>query len=93
MTPQIRSSRAAVLMPEPAIHNRESRSAASLLTFFVLAFAWSWACWLMAPAIKVNAPVAGTVLSLVGGFGPSLAAVAVMVCCTGKAGLRLPSDA
>lgn len=55
MTPQIPSSRGTVLMPEPAAHDGESRSAASLLSFFALAFAWSWACWLLAPAIQVNA--------------------------------------
>jgi len=88
MTPQMPSPPGAVVMPNPAVHDGETRSAASLLTFFALAFAWSWACWLLARAIKADAPVAATVLSLVGGFGPSLAAVVVMANCAGKAGLR-----
>lgn len=88
MTVQMPSAPGAVVMPEPAVHDDEIRSAASLLTFFALAFAWSWACWLLAAAIKADAPVAATVLSLVGGFGPSLAAVVVMTYCAGKAGLR-----
>jgi membrane protease YdiL (CAAX protease family) len=88
MTQSLPPASAAVVMPEPAVHADESRSAASLLSFFALAFAWSWACWLIAQALKVNAPVAATVLSLVGGFGPTLAAVVVMATCAGKAGLR-----
>ena len=88
MTVQMPSAPGAVVMPGPAVHNDEKRSAASLLSFFALAFAWSWACWLIAAAIKADAPVAATVLSLVGGFGPSLAAVVVMAYCAGKAGLR-----
>ena len=88
MTPQMPSARGAVLKPELNVHDGESQSAASLLSFFALAFTWSWACWLLAPAVKSEVPVAGTVLSLVGGFGPSLAAVVVVAACAGKAGLR-----
>ena len=63
-------------------------SAASLLVFFALAFAWSWTCWLLAPALKVHSPVAAITLSLAGGFGPSLAAVAVVAYGDGLSGLR-----
>ena len=70
------------------MHGEENRSAASLLTFFALAFAWSWACWLLVPTLQVDLPLAATVLSLAGGFGPSLAAVAVVAYCSGMAGLR-----
>jgi len=88
MTVQMPSSPGAVVVPDPAIHDGESRSAASLLTFFALAFAWSWACWLLAPWVKAGAPIAGTSLSLVGGFGPSLAAVGLVAHSSGIAGLR-----
>jgi len=88
MTPQLPSSTAAVVMPKPAVHDGETRSFACLLIFFALAFAWSWACWLLAPGVKVDAPVAATVLSLVGGFGPSLAAVGMVAYGSGSAGLR-----
>lgn len=88
MTSHMPSSRGALLKPELDVHDGESRSAASLLSFFALAFAWSWACWFLAPAVKSEAPVAGTVLSLVGGFGPSLAALVVVAFISGMAGLR-----
>ena len=65
-----------------------SPTAASLLTFFALAFAWSWACWWLAPALEVDTPVLATALSLTGGFGPSLAALAVVTYWNGTAGLR-----
>ena len=53
-------------------------SAAALLAFFALAFALSWTCWLLAPALKVDFPVEAAALSLTGDFGSSLAAVAVV---------------
>ena len=59
-----------------------------LLTFFVLAFAWSGSCWWLAPALKVDAPVTATVLSLAGDFGPSLAAVVIVAYGSGGVGLR-----
>ncbi len=76
------------MISEPAVRRGETRSAASVLTFFTLAFAWTWTCWLLAPALKVDAPVAATALSLAGGFGPSLAAVVVVAYCSGIAGLH-----
>ena len=72
----------------PVEHAGETSSAARLLTFFALAFAWSWTCWLLAPVLQADFPVVATALSLAGGFGPSLAAVAVMACGRGSAGLR-----
>ena len=66
-----------------------SQPTASLLTFFVLAFAWSWTCWLLASAFKVDAPIAAIVLSLAASIGPSLAAVLVMSYSNGRAGLRV----
>lgn len=63
-------------------------STAFLLTFFALAFAWSWSCWFFAPELKADFPVAATTLSLAGGFGPSLAAVVLVACRSGSTGLR-----
>ena len=88
MKPLLPSSAGAVVVLEPAVQDGGSRSAASLLTFFALAFAWSWACWLLAPAVRVDAPIAATALSLAGGFGPSLAAVVLVAYSSGMAGLR-----
>ena len=82
------SSSGAVASFAPALRCGETRSAASLLVFFALAFAWSWTCWLLAPALKVHSPVAAITLSFAGGFGPSLAAVAVVAYGDGMSGLR-----
>ena len=65
-----------------------SSSTACLLTFFTLAFAWSWVCWWLAPTLEADTPVLATVLSLTGGFGPSLAALAMVTYFNGTAGLR-----
>jgi hypothetical protein len=34
-----------------------------LPAFFALAFAWSWTCWLLAPAIKARSALVAGVLS------------------------------
>ncbi|MEO7105276.1 MAG: hypothetical protein ABIZ09_02790 [Rhodoferax sp.] len=78
MNQQLPSTPATVVSSEPAQHDDEARSVASLLAFSALAFAWSWTCWLLAPLFKADAPTAGTVMSLAGGFGPSLAAPVVV---------------
>ena len=59
-----------------------------MLTFFALAFAWSWTFWLLAPALKADFPVTSITMSLMGGFGPSLAALVIVACSSGTAGLR-----
>lgn len=58
-----------------------------LSIFFVLTFAWSWSCWLLAPVVRAESGVASGVLFFLGGFGPSLAAVAVVAVEGGRAGL------
>ena len=88
MTQQMPSSPGADAICTANMRDSETRSAASLLTFFALAFAWSWACWLLAAGVKEGLPVAAAVLSLLGGFGPSLAAVVLVARSTGSAGLR-----
>jgi len=59
-----------------------------LLGFCVLTFAWSWACWLLSPAVKPQAPWLATLLMFAGGFGPSAAAVVVVWTTRRRAGLR-----
>lgn len=58
------------------------------LTFFALAFAWSWSCWLLAPVVKFDSSFASSALFFLGGFGPSLAAVTVVGMTGGRDGLR-----
>jgi membrane protease YdiL (CAAX protease family) len=75
-------------MSGPPVDVHEPPSAWALLAFFALAFAWSWTCWLLAPALKADFPMASTTLALAGGFGPSLAAVAMVAYSSGTAGLH-----
>ena len=65
-----------------------SSSAGNLVAFFAFAFAWSWACWLLAPELKAYSPAAAIGLALAAGIGPSLAAVLVVGFSRGRAGLR-----
>jgi len=88
MTLHTPSSPSEVATFVPAACGGETCSAASLLTFFALAFAWSWTCWMIAPALKVDYPDASITLSLTGGFGPSVSALVVVACGSGGAGLR-----
>lgn len=63
-------------------------SSKQLLTFFALAFAWSWTCWLLAPVVKFDSNFASSALFFLGGFGPSLAAVTVVGMTGGRDCLR-----
>lgn len=63
-------------------------SAHALLAFFGLAFAWSWAFWLLSSLLQAASPITATALFMLGGFGPSLAAVAVVARYGGRSGLR-----
>lgn len=56
--------------------------------FITLAFAWSWGCWLLASVLKGQSSLLVTVLMWLGGFGPSLAAIALVWQERGLAGLR-----
>lgn len=51
---------------------------APLLGYFVLAFTWSWTFWLLSPLFKPQSPWLAMLLMFAGGFGPSVAAVAVV---------------
>jgi uncharacterized protein len=76
-------------MTDSALHRSSTGSAKALLSFFTLAFAWSWTFWMLSPLLKAASPIAATALFMVGGFGPSLAAVAVVARHGGSNGLRL----
>jgi membrane protease YdiL (CAAX protease family) len=58
------------------------------VAFLVIAFAWSWSCWLSAPFIKAHSDLIARVLSALGSFGPGLAAVAVIGWRGGRPSLR-----
>ncbi len=59
-----------------------------LLVFFELTFAWSWGCWLLSSIVKPQFPSLAGALFLAGGFGPSIAAIAVVRYVGGRDGLR-----
>jgi len=59
-----------------------------LLVFFALAFAWSWICWLMSSFVKPQSPSLAGAFFLAGGFGPGIAAIAVVSYVGGRNGLR-----
>ncbi len=69
-------------------HRNSSGFRPPLLGFFTFAFAWSWVCWLLSAIVKPQWPLLAGVLFLVGGFGPSIAAIAVVSCVRGRNGLR-----
>ena len=52
---------------------------APLLSYFGLTFAWSWVCWALSSVIRPQLPWLATLLMFVGSFGPSLAAIVVVV--------------
>jgi uncharacterized protein len=59
-----------------------------LLAFFALAFAWSWACWLLSSVVRPQLPTLGMVLFIAGSFGPGIAASAVVRYASGQDGLH-----
>jgi uncharacterized protein len=75
-------------MSDPALHRDATGSAHALLAFFGLAFAWSWAFWLLSLLLTAASPITATALFMLGGFGPSLAAVTVVARYGGRSGLR-----
>jgi uncharacterized protein len=65
-----------------------NRSVKLLSGFFALTFAWSWACWLLAPIVKTDSSYVSSALFFLGGVGPSLAAVTLVAMNGGRAGLH-----
>lgn len=60
----------------------------AILAFFALAFGWSWGIGAAATQVGAQLSVMSTVLMMVAGFGPSLAAVAIMAMVSRGTGLR-----
>lgn len=75
-------------MVVPPVPRGQSEYPATLIAFLVFAFAWSWSCWQLSPLLKPGSPMLATALGLIGGFGPSLAAVVVVAHQGGWVGLR-----
>lgn len=75
-------------MSDPALNRDATGSITSTLTFFALGFMGSLAFWLLSPLLKAESAIAATGLFFVGGFGPSIAALAVVARHGGCAGLR-----
>lgn len=64
------------------------RSARAIVAFFAFTFGWTWSLWGVSAVLKPQAETLSTVLFLTSAFGPSLAAIAVMMIFEGRAGLR-----
>ena len=69
-------------------HHGRSGSKPRLLAFFALAFAWSWACWLLSSVVRPPLPAVGSMLIIAGSFGPGIAAIAVVRYTGGPDGLH-----
>lgn len=69
-------------------HHRKSGVYLRLLAFFALAFAWSWAFWLLASVVRPRLPTVGIMLFIAGSFGPGIAAIAVVRYAGGQDGLH-----
>jgi uncharacterized protein len=66
----------------------------ALAAFFILAFAWAWGCWsylvITTPPGGMQAGISPAffLLAILGGFGPSLAAIVLSVVLDGRAGVK-----
>lgn len=63
------------------------RSVLAISSFFVFTFAWSWLFGFAAIYTKVDEPILSVVLSMVSGFGPSIAALFTIIFYGGRSGL------
>jgi uncharacterized protein len=64
-----------------------THSIVAITSFFVLTFAWSWLLGFTAIYTKSSVPVFSMALSIISGFGPSLAALVIVLFYTGRTGL------
>ena len=55
-----------------------------LAIFFALTFSWSWTRRLLIPIVKADSSYLSSAMSLLGGFGPSLAAVTLVAMTGGR---------
>jgi len=60
-----------------------------ILGFFALVFGWSWGIGAVAMQVSARLPATSTVLLMMAGFGPSLAAVAVVALASPAKGIRV----
>lgn len=65
-----------------------NRRQAHWAAFLLIAFTWSWSCWLLPHFIKSQPALKDGVLTTLGGFGPGVAAVAVIGWTGGRRSLR-----
>lgn len=64
------------------------RSTPVIAAFFAMTFAWSWGLGFAAARVRADVPVMSTALTIAAGFGPSLAALAVVAHFSQGNGLR-----
>jgi hypothetical protein len=57
-----------------------ARSMKAVMAFGAVAFAWSWSTGILAQYDMERSPTLGVILTMVSGFGPSIAGVAVVAC-------------
>jgi uncharacterized protein len=65
-----------------------AQSIGAISLFFFLTFLWSWVLGLIAIPARPFAPAFSIVLSIVSGFGPSIAAVVTVFLFSGRKGLK-----
>jgi uncharacterized protein len=65
-----------------------SLSTPAIFSFFAVTFGWTWGLWAISSFIQSQAPALGKALFLAAGFGPSFAAIIVLLMFGGVLGLR-----
>ena len=65
MTPGPSETLGKVMTAETHVPRGQAGHPAALFAFFVLAFAWSWSCWLLSPLLKAGSPMVATALGLI----------------------------
>jgi uncharacterized protein len=71
-----------------AVSQRRGHATGAILTFLLLAFAWSWSLGLAATQVRDQSALTGGALLMLSSFGPSLAGLAIVAGIGGRAGLR-----
>jgi uncharacterized protein len=73
---------------EVATTETDVSSVSAITSFFVLTFAWSWLLGFIAIYSMPYVPRFSTVASIISGFGPSMAAVVIIIFFSGRKGLK-----